>query len=72
MVAVSGGLVFVVPLHPDDGARLLAFCQSHALDPDALFGLAVHRYLDRVAAGEEPSPTNGLKQWHPTITTRGY
>jgi hypothetical protein len=56
-----GGIVFLVPLHPDDAGRLLALSDRCGLDPDSVIALAVHQYIDRQRAGIEPPPSRGVR-----------
>lgn len=56
-----GGIVFLVPLHPDDAARLLALSDQCGLDPDSIIALAVHQYIDRQRGGIELPPSRGAR-----------
>lgn len=56
-----GGIVFLVPLHPDDAARLTDLSDRCGLDPDSVIALAVHQYIDRQRDGIEPPPARGAR-----------
>lgn len=55
------GIIFLVPLHPDDAARLIAFSERCGIDPDSVIALSVHKYLDRQHAGIEIPPARGAR-----------
>lgn len=55
------GVIFLVPLHPDDAARLMTFSDRCGIDPDAVIALAIHKYLDRQRDGIEPLPSRGAR-----------
>lgn len=55
------GIIFLVPLHPDDAARLMSFSERSGMDPDTIIALSIHKYLDRQSAGIEIPPARGAR-----------
>lgn len=55
------GVLFLVPLHPDDAARLMALADRCGLDPDSVIALAIHQYIERQRAGIELPPSRSVR-----------